>query len=405
MSEIRIGIIGNVDSGKSTLVSVLTNEGLLDDGRGSARKMVLKHQHEKETGRTSCISHKYLIVNENKYITFVDLAGHEKYLKTTLRGLSGGCIDYVIVVIGANMGVSRMTREHISIATALDIPIIIAITKIDLGRDNILKKTIKDTRKIIKNSRSTVNTIYVVKDTESIKKHFNYYNENYKTYCPIFLISNKSGSNIKRLRNFIKNLDPRYDWLKFKEDKKLFVIDDKFIVNGVGLVLSGKLKSGCVSKNDKLFVGPFNGKWYRILIKSIHNNFRKLVDTLETGESGCFAIRFIDKVDPKTLKFSKGTIVIDNSKYITNKFNANIIVLNSHATTITKTYQPVINCNTITQAAKISYMKSDCIRGGDKTEIGLEFIHKPEYITIGDIFIFREGKTRGIGKVLSLEKI
>ena len=42
---------------------------------------------------------------------------------------------------------------------------------------------------------------------------------------------------------------------------------------------------------------------------------------------------------------------------------------------------------------------------GNKTEIGLEFIHKPEYLSIGDIFIFREGKTRGIGKVLSLEKI
>ena len=103
----------------------------------------------------------------------------------------------------------------------------------------------------------------------------------------------------------------------------------------------------------------------------MHNNFRQLVDTLETGESGCMAIRFLDKVDAKTLKFGKGKIVIDDSKYITNKFNANIMVLNSHATTITKTYQPVINCNTITQAAKISYMKQDCIRGGDKTEIGL----------------------------------
>lgn len=405
MSEIRIGIIGNVDSGKSTLVGVLSNVGILDNGRGSARKLVLKHPHEKETGRTSCISHKYLIVNDNKYITFVDLAGHEKYLKTTLRGLSGGCIDYVIVVIGANMGVSRMTREHISIATALDIPIIIVITKIDLGRYNILTKTIKDTKKIIKNSRSTVNKIYVVKDSELIKKHIVYYNKNYKNYCPIFLISNKSGKNIKRFRNFIKNLKPRYDWLKFKENKKLFVIDNKFIVNGVGLVLSGKLKSGCISKNDKLFVGPFNGKWNRIIIKSIHNNFRKLVDTLETGESGCLAIRFLDKIDPKIFKLRKGTIVIDDSKYIINKFNANIIVLNSHSTTITRTYQPVINCNTITQTAKICYMKDECIRGGDKTEICLEFIHKPEYLTIGDIFIFREGKTRGIGKVLSLEKI
>ena len=49
MIEIRIGVIGNVDSGKSTLVSVLSN-GELDDGRGLARKLVLKHAHEKKVG-------------------------------------------------------------------------------------------------------------------------------------------------------------------------------------------------------------------------------------------------------------------------------------------------------------------------------------------------------------------
>ena len=45
MIEIRIGVIGNVDSGKSTLVSVLSN-GKLDDGRGLARRLILKHPPE-----------------------------------------------------------------------------------------------------------------------------------------------------------------------------------------------------------------------------------------------------------------------------------------------------------------------------------------------------------------------
>ena len=82
MDEIRIGVLGNVDSGKTTLISVL-KYGELDNGRGSARSKVFKHPHEKETGRTSSISHTYLNM-EKKYISFVDMAGHQKYLKTTM---------------------------------------------------------------------------------------------------------------------------------------------------------------------------------------------------------------------------------------------------------------------------------------------------------------------------------
>jgi len=46
---------GNVDSGKSTLIGVLTS-ATLDDGRGSARSTILKHRHEQENGRTSAIT-------------------------------------------------------------------------------------------------------------------------------------------------------------------------------------------------------------------------------------------------------------------------------------------------------------------------------------------------------------
>lgn len=53
--EIRICTVGNVDSGKSTLLGLLT-QGLQDDGRGRARSAVFRHRHEMETGRTSCIA-------------------------------------------------------------------------------------------------------------------------------------------------------------------------------------------------------------------------------------------------------------------------------------------------------------------------------------------------------------
>lgn len=102
--EVRVAIVGNVDSGKSTSVGVLTRS-VLDDGRGSARARVFKHGHEESTGRTSSIGQHNLCLDSTgnvlndpqfktstiadyvaraaKVVTLVDLAGHEKYFKTT----------------------------------------------------------------------------------------------------------------------------------------------------------------------------------------------------------------------------------------------------------------------------------------------------------------------------------
>lgn len=54
-NDIRIAVIGNVDSGKSTLVGVLS-KGITDDGRGLARSLVFNYSHEHANGRTSSIA-------------------------------------------------------------------------------------------------------------------------------------------------------------------------------------------------------------------------------------------------------------------------------------------------------------------------------------------------------------
>ena len=59
VKEVRIAVIGNVDSGKSTLVGVLT-KCVLDDGRGAARQLVFNYEHEKQNGRTSSIAHEIM---------------------------------------------------------------------------------------------------------------------------------------------------------------------------------------------------------------------------------------------------------------------------------------------------------------------------------------------------------
>jgi len=55
-------VLGNVDSGKSTLLGVLT-QGELDNGRGRARLNLFRHLHEIQSGRTSSISFEILGFN------------------------------------------------------------------------------------------------------------------------------------------------------------------------------------------------------------------------------------------------------------------------------------------------------------------------------------------------------
>lgn len=108
--EVRVGVLGKSQAGKSTLLGVLT-QGELDNGRGSARLNMFRHRHEIQSGRTSCISHETLgfdtrgnVINykfnemmtaeeisdrSTKLVTFMDLAGHRRYLRTTVLGLTG----------------------------------------------------------------------------------------------------------------------------------------------------------------------------------------------------------------------------------------------------------------------------------------------------------------------------
>ena len=113
--EVRVATIGNVDSGKSTLVGVLT-KCVLDDGRGYARQLVFNFDHEKQNGRTSSVTQEIMgfketkqvephkttdkknnlwgkiVKDSDKIISLIDLCGHEKYLKTTIFGLTGSSI-------------------------------------------------------------------------------------------------------------------------------------------------------------------------------------------------------------------------------------------------------------------------------------------------------------------------
>jgi GTPase len=69
-------------------------------------------------------------VQAAKIVSFIDLAGHERYLKTTLYGLTSGAPSCVLLVVGANAGLIGMSKEHLAIALALSVPVVVCITKV-----------------------------------------------------------------------------------------------------------------------------------------------------------------------------------------------------------------------------------------------------------------------------------
>jgi GTPase len=419
--DITIDTVGNVDSGKSSIIGCLiSNE--LDNGRGSARLKVLRHLHEIESGRTSSVSHQVLgfdakgrtvnyspsasvspltmseiVGNSSKIISFVDLAGHERYLKTTIFGLAGYAPDYSLLVIGANAGVLRMTKEHLGVSTALKIPIIVVINKIDLVDPEITKRTQDQVKSVLK--LPGVDKIpMIIKNHDDIvvaSKHMAT-----GRIAPIFKVSCVTGEGLDLLRSFLNLVPARLKWDEYLDDEFLLYIDEVFSVTGVGTVASGTINRGTIHVNDIVKLGPFSkggNPFKETRIRSIHYK-RVPVKHLHAGQSGTFALHGINYEYVR-----KGMILTQMEDPPTARtFSANVFVL-YHPTTVRMGYEAVIHINTIRQTAKIIEMSEEPLRTGQRANVKFRFKYKPEYIMEGQKILFREGRTKGIGIITAID--
>ena len=402
--EINIGVIGAVDNAKTTTISCLKFDQL-DDGRGIARQKILQLPHEKETGRTSTISKVHLPVNDDHYVTFVDLAGHEKYLRTTLHGITGHNIDYAMIIVGANMGVTRMTREHLNVVISLKIPVFFVVTKIDICPANILEETMEGIANMLKKTKRYTLGHQVIENPDAANQILNLYrNKEFYNICPVFQTSNKTGHNLDLLKHFINNLPTVHTYIEnLTVTRKIFRVHERFNVRGVGFVVSGITIEGHINKGDQIFIGPVYGLWTKVTIKSIHDNFQNDVTKLVQHQSGCLAIAFTDKkfkLNHNSLR--KGVIICDQPYPLCRNFIAQIVITMGHSTTIRPNYQPIIHCKTVVQSARICEMDHPLVRSGDVCRVRFQFQYRPEFINVGDIFIFREGNLRGIGKIAEI---
>src|SRR5262245_17046260 len=214
--QIVVGTAGHIDHGKSLLVKALTGT---DPDR-------LKE--EKERGITIDIGFANLILEDGTRIGFVDVPGHERFVKNMLAGVGG--IDLVLLVIAADESIKPQTREHFDICRLLRIPHgIIVLTKSDLVEPDILDLVRLEARDFVSGS--------------------------FLESSPLVAVSGKTGSGLDELKQALGDLARRVPGRPATGVMRL-PVDRSFSIKGFGSVVTGTLIAGTIREGDEVQILP-----------------------------------------------------------------------------------------------------------------------------------------------------
>jgi len=214
-----VGTAGHIDHGKTALVKALTG---VDADR---------LPEEKRRGITVDLGFAEMSVGETHF-AFVDVPGHERFVKNMLAGASG--IDLVLLVIAADEGVMPQTREHFDICRLLGVNAgIVVLTKSDLVDPETLELAKLDAAELVAGS--------------------------FLEDAPVLAVSSRTKDGIDELK---KSLVARTHSLAKAEDRLVarLPIDRSFSMKGFGAVVTGTLASGEIVEGDEFELMPSGEK-------------------------------------------------------------------------------------------------------------------------------------------------
>ena len=241
MKRFVVGTAGHVDHGKTRLVQALTG---VDCDRWA---------EEKRRGITIDLGFASMI-QDGWQIGFVDVPGHERFVRNALAGLGG--IQMMALVVAADEGVMPQTREHLAICSLLRIPAGVAVlSKIDLVAPDLLELAQLELEETLA-------------DTPFAE-------------APILPVSAETGEGLDQLRETLVRLAgeatplDRHSGLPAR-----LPIDRAFHLKGLGVLVTGTLARGTVTTGDELDVLP-PGARARVRSIEVHGEGR---ERAEAGE-------------------------------------------------------------------------------------------------------------------------
>ncbi|MDQ3131925.1 MAG: selenocysteine-specific translation elongation factor [Acidobacteriota bacterium] len=321
--DIIVGTAGHIDHGKTALVKALTG---VDADR---------FPEEKLRGITIDIGFAELNLGEIN-VGFVDVPGHEKFVKNMLAGASG--IDLVTLIIASDAGVMPQTREHFEICRLLETKNgLIVLTKKDLVDDEFLELVKLDAAELVENS----------------------FLEN----APVIAVSAKTGEGLEELKQTLKKLAFEIPARKNETIARL-PIDRSFSVRGFGTVVTGTLLAGEISEADEMEVLP-DGKKVRVRGLQTHG---KSVKTVHAGQRTAVNLGGIEHA-----AIERGMILCEkNALRPTQIFDAEIEVLKTSKKSLKSRQRVRVHIGTIEALARIQVLnETGEIEAGEKDFVQL----------------------------------
>jgi selenocysteine-specific elongation factor len=216
MKNIIVGTAGHIDHGKTALVKALTG---IDADR---------LEEEKRRGITIDIGFAHLQLTPALRLGFVDVPGHERFVKNMLAGVGG--IDMLLFVIAADESIKPQTREHFDICRLLGIPQgIVALTKADLVEPDILELVRLEVDEFVAGS--------------------------FLEGAPMVAVSSTTGAGLDELRGALQRVAAAVPEKSATGHFRL-PLDRAFTVKGFGTVVTGTLIAGSVRKEQEVELYP-----------------------------------------------------------------------------------------------------------------------------------------------------
>jgi selenocysteine-specific elongation factor len=232
MAHVVVGTAGHIDHGKSALVHALTG---IDPDR-------LKE--EKERGITIELGFAHTQVGE-LMVAFVDVPGHERFVKTMLAGVGG--MDCVLLIVAGDESVMPQTREHFDICRLLRVRHgIVVITKSDLVDNETIDLVRLEVRELVAGS--------------------------FLDGAPIVPVSARTGAGLDSLRSALFSVAAKVSHPQEGGATRL-PIDRAFTMQGFGTVVTGTLLGGRLRIEDELAVVP-GGRRARVRGVQVHGKPR-----------------------------------------------------------------------------------------------------------------------------------
>jgi selenocysteine-specific elongation factor len=229
MRDIIVGTAGHIDHGKTALVRALTG---IDTDR---------LEEEKRRGISIDLGFAHLELAGDVRMGFVDVPGHERFVKNMLAGAGG--IDLVLLVVAADESVKPQTREHFDICRLLGVKEgIVALTKADLVDRDVLGLARLEVEEFVAGS--------------------------FLEGAPVVAVSSATGEGLDELRARLLEM-ARTTPVKDASRHFRLPIDRVFSMRGFGTVVTGTLISGSVEKERELEAHP-GGRRLRVRGIQVH---------------------------------------------------------------------------------------------------------------------------------------